>query len=181
MKELRRLPIVGVMGSGTHTYDDLAVPLGRLLATLGVHLLTGGGRGVMESVTQSFVATSPRRGLAIGILPADSEDAPDRARPGYPNPHVEIAIQTHLPWSGERGTTPLSRNHINILTSSVMVVLPGGPGTATEAELAVRYQRPAIAYGVTDANSHPIPDVIPRVALLAEVERFVRGALEGAH
>ena len=33
---------------------ELAEPLGRMLAAIGVHLLTGGGRGVMESVSRAF-------------------------------------------------------------------------------------------------------------------------------
>jgi predicted Rossmann-fold nucleotide-binding protein len=40
----------------------------------------------------------------------------------------------------------MSRNHINILTSSVVVLLPGGVGTAGEARLAVRYGRSAVAF-----------------------------------
>ena len=84
------LPIVGVMGSGSEAHEELAVPLGRLLAELGCHLLTGGGGGVMAAVGAAFVAVEPRVGRSIGVLPG-----PD-ARPGYPNPSVEIAIRTHL-------------------------------------------------------------------------------------
>ena len=38
-----------------------------------------------------------------------------------------------------------SRNHINILTSDLVILLPGGEGTASEAELAVRYNKSVIA------------------------------------
>jgi len=100
---ISRLPIAGVMGSGTQEHADLAVPLGRWLASLEVHLLTGGGCGVMESVSRAFHEVQGRRGLVIGILPAASEENAAMAPPGYPNPWVEIAIRTHLPWSGSVG------------------------------------------------------------------------------
>jgi predicted Rossmann-fold nucleotide-binding protein len=46
---------VGVMGSGTHEHDALGREIGQLLARLGVNLLTGGGPGVMTSVSRAFV------------------------------------------------------------------------------------------------------------------------------
>jgi uncharacterized protein (TIGR00725 family) len=165
------------MGSGTHEHADLTVPLGRWLAALEVHLVTGGGRGVMESVSRAFYEVQGRRGLVIGILPAASEDAAAAPPPGYPNPWVEIAIHTHLPWSGERGQTPLSRNHINVLTSDVMVILPGGPGTASEASLAVKYGCPAIAFALA-GDEMQVP-AVPATNDFQEVQRFVRQTLFG--
>jgi uncharacterized protein (TIGR00725 family) len=161
------------MGSGSQEHPDLAIPLGRWLASMNVHLLTGGGRGVMESVSRAFYEVPGRQGLVIGILPAASEE--DAAKPpsGYPNPWVEIAIHTHLPWSGERGQTPLSRNHINVLSSNVMVVLPGGPGTASEAALAVKYGCPAIAYFSNVHEIQGLPDSIPRSKSLSKIQEFI--------
>ena len=66
---VNRLKIVGVMGSGEERHEDLSVPLGRRLALLGVNLLTGGGKGVMEAVSEGFVAVKERGGLSIGVLP----------------------------------------------------------------------------------------------------------------
>ena len=53
---------------------------------------------------------------------------------------------THLHMSGHSGTDPMSRNHINVLSSNVLVALPGGAGTASEVSLALRYGRPVVAY-----------------------------------
>lgn len=47
-----------------------SVALGTYLATTGCHLLTGGGRGVMEMVSRSFVEVEERRGMVIGVTPA---------------------------------------------------------------------------------------------------------------
>lgn len=138
-------PIVGVMGSGRNDGLPLAAELGRFLAGYRIHLLTGGGAGTMASVSRAFYETPARCGLVVGILPCVSEDAPTVSKPGYPNPWVELAVKTHLPYSGERGCDPLSRNHINILTADMIVALPGGAGTASELSLAKRYKRPLIA------------------------------------
>ena len=143
---MKRLPIVGVMGSGRESYSDQAARLGRWLAKQDVHLLTGGGGGVMGAVSRAFYETPIRTGLVIGIVPGDPCRAGLRGREGYPNPWVEIPIFTHLALSGARGTEPMSRNHINVLSSDVLIALPGGPGTASEVELAVRYERPIVAY-----------------------------------
>ncbi len=86
---MRRRPIVGVMGSGSDEQTDLAEPLGHLLARLQVHLLTGGGRGVMNAVSRAFARTPDRDGSVIGIIPC-REDDPRSPRSGYPNEWVEI-------------------------------------------------------------------------------------------
>lgn len=153
------------MGSGTDPHEALAAPLGRWIAERGHHLLTGGGGGVMEAVSAAFVATRPRAGVCIGILPG-----PD-ARPGYPNASVEIPIRTHLPLTGAMGTDARSRNHVNVLTSDVIVALPGGEGTRSEVQLALRYGRAAVLYGPRDAFwEWP---AAPRAETLEEVARFV--------
>ena len=120
--------------------------------------------------------TPGRRGLVIGVLPSVGS-ASSRPKPGYPNPWVEIPIRTHLPFIGERGTDPLSRNHINLLSSDVVIFLPGAAGTASEAELAVSYQIPAVAYL---ASRGEIPDLaadIPDTSSFEELQRIVRAAL----
>src|SRR5919109_270030 len=62
-------PIAAVIGSG-RTADPCCAEIGRLIATLGFDLLTGGGRGVMEAVSRAFYETSPRSGLVVGVIPA---------------------------------------------------------------------------------------------------------------
>ncbi|MEW5802568.1 MAG: molybdenum cofactor carrier protein [bacterium] len=69
-----------------------------------------------------------------------------RVKPGYPNEWVEIPIITHLPLSGTQGKRALSRNHINVLTSRIIVALPGGPGTISEIELALEYRKPLLIF-----------------------------------
>ena len=173
-----RLPVVGVLGSGTEAYEERAARLGRWLAGEGVHLLTGGGGGVMSAVAQAFQAARTRGGgIVIGIVPA-APDANGRSAPaGYPNRWVDVAVYTHLPLRGERGGDLASRNHINVLSSDVIIALPGGAGTASEVRLAVRYAVPVAAY-VDDRTSIPgLSHAVPVVADFAEVRAFVRSHL----
>ncbi len=173
-----RRPIVGVMGSGVDPFDSRAAGLGSLLADLGVHLLTGGGAGVMASVSRAFFETPGRRGSVIGILPCAPDDLLCRTRAGYPNEWVEIPIATHLPLSGPHGMESLSRNHINVLSSDVVIALPGGPGTASEVALAVKYRRPVAAY-LEDRSELPgLPETVTVTITLEEVESFLRDRLD---
>jgi uncharacterized protein (TIGR00725 family) len=164
---------VGVMGSGTDEHDALGRDIGELLAHVGVNLLTGGGRGVMTSVSRAFVQTSRKRGICIGIIPCFSESERSRPKDGYPNEFVELPIYTHLPHSGPRGKEDLSRNHINILSSVAVIALPGEQGTVTEVSLAVDYRRPVIAYSPQKHLVEHFSKAVPRATTLREVEEFL--------
>ena len=100
----------------------------------------------MSAVTEAFTAVEDREGRALAVVPALRDHPSVAPLPGYPNRWVEIPIFTHLDRGGPAGDEPMSRNHINVLTSTVVVLLPGGTGTASEARLALRYRRPCIAY-----------------------------------
>jgi uncharacterized protein (TIGR00725 family) len=175
--DVKRLPVVGVMGSGTRSYAERAVPLGRWLAQTGVHLLTGGGGGVMETVSRGFHEVSERIGYVIGILPGGDIQALYGSKPGYPNRWVEIAIRTHLPFSGQQGTDTLSRNHINVLSADVVVALPGGLGTSSEVVLGMHYHKPVIAWLDHPEEIPDLPACVPIVPTLAQVQSFVGSEL----
>ena len=177
MTKQDRLPIVGVMGSGTRGWEQRASALGAWLAARGVHLLTGGGGGVMRSVSRAFHEVPDRRGKVLGILPGNGEDAPATLPNGYPNPWVEIPIRTHLPYSGKRGTDPLSRNHVNVLTSNAIVALPGSNGTLSEVRLALRYERPVVAWVTEPEELVGLPAEVPRAGDLAAVRAFLEDFL----
>jgi uncharacterized protein (TIGR00725 family) len=172
-----RRRVVGVLGSGREEHRELAVPLGRWLAGAGVHLLTGAGGGVMGAVSESFAAVSPRAGAVIGIVPGLADARGHEAPSGYPNPWTEIAIFTHLPLRGSRGTEPLSRNHVNVLSSDVLVALPGGAGTASEIALALRYGKPIVAWVAGAATTPDLPAEVPRRQDLEGVTAFIRAHL----
>ncbi len=165
---------MGVLGSGSQAHEGRAAEIGRWLAGEGFHLLTGGGSGVMAAVSRAFYEVESRSGLVIGILPGVEGNAYARRSPeGYPNKWVEIPIYTHLPTRGDRGEEDRSRNHINVLSSNLLIALPGGPGTASEVRLALRYRRPLIAY-LGDRGEIPgLPAETPVEFTFEAVRRFV--------
>ncbi len=175
MQVARRLPIVGVMGSGVEEHGDRAEPLGRWLARQPAHLLTGGGGGVMIAVSRAFAGEPGRRGLSLGILPSGADGA--GPPPGYPNAWIEVPITTHLDRTGSAGADPRSRNPINILTSTVIVALPGGAGTASEVRLAVRYGRPVIGYLRSRDEIPDLPSEVRVTSDFADVQAFVTAGL----
>ena len=174
---MKRLPVIGVMGSGSRRYEDRASRIGAWIAGSGYHLLTGGGAGVMDAVTEAFVSVSPRAGLALGILPADVESSGGRPPSGYPNPWVELVIQTHLSERGTRGDGKFSRNHVNVLSSDVIIIFPGSSGTASEARLAVLYERPCVAYLISDDQMPMLPASIPVESSFEAIAGFVQNVL----
>lgn len=191
----QRRRIVGVMGSGVSSHPDLARPVGRLVATLGCHLLTGGGSGVMEEVSRAFVEAPVREGLCLGIIMGrcqpDGPGAAETYTPAEVNAFVEIPVFTHLPLSGRRGTEPLSRNHINVLTADVLIALPGGAGTRSEVMLRQRYGRPVILFlgsetidGATAEDLHARfgEQGLLRIARSTdELERLIRETFDPPH
>jgi predicted Rossmann-fold nucleotide-binding protein len=176
----RRRRVVAVIGSG-RSADAHCAELGRMIASLGVDLLTGGGRGVMEAASRAFFETAPRRGVVIGVVPgyvAGLEDLEERSsrdigydlQTGYPNNWVEVAIYTHLPDSGPDGTSASSRNHINVLSADAIVALPGREGTEAEMWLATRYGVPIVAYG---DHGGGVPHGIQHAPSIAAVRDFL--------
>lgn len=124
---IRRL-IVGVMGGGEGASPEAcraAYRLGRLIAGEGWILLNGGRpAGVMEA---SAKGARENGGLTVGILP----DRDSRLASEY----IDIPIVTGL---GD------GRNYVNVLTSDVVVALPGEAGTVSEIALALKNRKTVI-------------------------------------
>jgi predicted Rossmann-fold nucleotide-binding protein len=127
----------------------------------------------MGAVSRAFAEVPDRRGSVLGIVPAAGPDTPTVPKPGYPNEWVEIPIYTHLHLSGRHGEEPLSRNHLVVLTSAVIIALPGGPGTASELRLALKYGRPVIAYLKWCGEIEGMPDGVRVEPDLEQVKEFV--------
>lgn len=174
--ETRRRPIIGVMGSGSQEHAELATPLGIWIAEQGCHLLTGGGGGVMSTAARAFTSVAGRQGLSFGVLPCRPDD-PGATPEGYPNPWIEIPIRTHLAARGANGGDPRSRNHVNVLTADVLVVLPGGAGTATELMLAVNYGRPVAVFREALADRAIAPAGCAVVEDVAEATKWITDTL----
>jgi len=153
--------ILGVMASGDDAlaskHESLAEEVGTAIAELGYHLLTGGGGGLMKVVGQAFLDKkrdirdqNRSVGKLISILRAkklpEKKDGKRTWEANADNGLGEIVIRTHLPLSGNKGSDPLSRNHINALTADSVVILPGGSGTLSELQLAWEYGKDIIIF-----------------------------------
>ncbi len=170
---MKRLPIIGVVGSHAEAHEELSTPLGQFIAQHGCHLLTGGGGGVMSAVAKSFVKTEPRQGMCIGIVPI--EDRTElKTLEHYSNPYIEIPIITQLSDKAKRdNTNAMALNAVNVLTSDVVVVLPGLHGTKTETSLALFYDKPVILFGHSeDFDTFPTEPVLAET--LEEIEHFMK-------
>ncbi len=160
------------MGSHADAHADRARQVGQWVARQGYHLLTGAGGGVMAAVSEAFAAVPDRPGLALGVVPS-LPGRPGTPLPGYPNPWVELPIRAQLDSGGPAGDEPGSRNHVNVLTSTVVILLPGGTGTASEARLALRYGRPCVAYLRSAAEIPELPHGIPIEVDFGRVAAYV--------
>lgn len=174
MTVVTRLPIVGMIGSGSEAHEERAAALGSWLATQAVHLVTGAGQGVMATVSRAFAETLIRTGLVLGIVPSVAENRPEVPKPGYPHAWVEVPIFTHLHLSDRQGGQLPSRNHVVVFTAAVIVALPGSADTASEVRLALRYGRPLIAYLKYPDEIAELPDEVKWTPDLNEVKAFVR-------
>jgi len=105
---------------------ESAYHLGALIAKEGWILLNGGrASGIMEA---SARGAKENGGLTIGILPGT--DA------GWASEYIDIPILTGI---------GLARNYINVLTSKVIVALPGRTGTISEIALALNIGKKVIS------------------------------------
>jgi len=108
--------------------EESARELGRRIAEHGWVLLNGGrNAGVMAASAEGAARAG---GLVVGILP--DRDATAAC------PDLAIAVVTGM---GD------ARNVINVLSSDVVIVCPGGAGTLSEVSLALKNAKPVILLG----------------------------------
>jgi len=107
--------VVGVHACGAKV-EQIAIKLGELLAKVGVILVTGGLKGVMEAVSRG---AKNGGGLTVGILPSEDKNAA--------NPYIDIPIPTGLGYT---------RNTIVAGCADAVIALPGEYGTLSEIAFA---------------------------------------------
>lgn len=118
--------------------EERAERLGAAIAERGWVLLNGGrDAGVMQA---SARGAREAGGLVVGVLPGTGQTDAGVAE------HVEVAVFTGM---GE------ARNQVNVLSSDVAVLLPGGSGTLSEAALAVKTGTPLVLLNWPDEDATP--------------------------
>lgn len=122
--------IIGVMGGAQFINpedEEYSYQIGALIAREGWVLLNGGrSAGVMEA---SARGAKDNGGVTVGILPVDDPD--------WASHYIDIPIVTGM---------GMARNVINILSSDLIVALPGSAGTISEIALALKYGKEVILF-----------------------------------
>jgi uncharacterized protein (TIGR00725 family) len=155
-----RRPVIGVMGGGRAAPSvlDLSVELGRAIASAGWVLLNGGrNAGVMAA---SARGAREAGGLVLGILPGSTREGA--------SPDLTVAVVTGM---GD------ARNAVNVLSSDVVVALPGGAGTLSEVALATKARKPLILLGWEAHRLPELPDVFHASTVketLTEIRRSLK-------
>ncbi|KUK54967.1 MAG: Rossmann fold nucleotide-binding protein [Atribacteria bacterium 34_128] len=128
--------IIGVMGGSQFISPEdekYAYQIGAMIAQEGWILLNGGrASGVMEA---SARGAKDYGGMTIGILPTDE--------PHWASQYIDIPIVTGM---------GMARNVINILSSDIIVALPGKAGTISEIALALNYGKEVILFRFDAGN-----------------------------
>lgn len=132
--------IIGVMGGSKFISpedEEYAYQVGALIAREGWVLLNGGrSSGVMEASAKGAIENG---GLTIGILPTIDVR--------WASEYIDIPIVTGMGFA---------RNLVNVLTSTLIVALPGRAGTISEIALALNYDKEVILFRF-DAGSWTKP------------------------
>lgn len=122
--------IIGVMGGAQFVNQEdeqYAYQIGAMIAQEGCILLNGGrASGVMQA---SAKGAKENGGITLGILPVND--------PQWASQYIDIPIVTGM---------GLARNVINVLSSDLIVALPGRAGTISEIALALNYGKEVILF-----------------------------------
>lgn len=172
---IERKPIIGVMGSHERAWEELSEPVGRMIADHDYRLLTGAGGGVMTAVAKAFCEAPDRQGVSLGIIPTFEYEGGFVPREEYPNPYIEVPIFVPLDKKATGDKNPYSRNHVNVMTSNALVILPGDHGTRNEVSLALQYKKPMVLFG-PEAAFEKFPQQPMRTEDINEVREFLEAA-----
>jgi len=122
--------IIGVMGGAqfvTNDEEKYAYQIGKMIALEGWVLLNGGrSSGVMEATAKG---ARENGGITVGVLPTENASSASQ--------YIDIPIITGM---------GLARNVINILSSDIVIALPGRAGTISEIALALNHGKQVVLF-----------------------------------
>lgn len=113
--------IIGNSQATSHQME-VAEAAGRILATHGHTVVTGGRTGVMEAAAKGAREAG---GIAVGILPTEDNSSS--------NSYNTVVIPTGMGYT---------RNALNILAAQAVICIGGMVGTMNEMGFAWMWQRP---------------------------------------
>ncbi len=120
------VPIIAVIGGRQSSEKHLAwaEELGRLIASRGAILITGGLTGIMEAASKGARDSG---GLVVGVLPTEDISSA--------NPYVTVPIATGL---------GIGRNIIIARTAHALIAVGGQFGTLSEIAFGLQLGKPVI-------------------------------------
>lgn len=121
-----RKPQATVIGDSAPSSEAYAAAeqVGKILAALGITVVTGGRGGIMEAACKGALSAG---GLTVGILPSDEFSEA--------NQYCAIVIPTGLSHA---------RNAITALAGDFVIVIGGGAGTLSEISFAWIHNKPIL-------------------------------------
>ena len=156
----KKKALIGVIGAGkcSKKIFTLAEEVGKEIARAGAILVCGGLGGVMEGASKG---AKEAKGITVGVLPGESkEDA---------NPYVDIPIVTGM---GD------ARNLVVILSSDVVIALPGKYGTLSELGFAVKLEKPIVGISTWDISEKIIKTKNPEDAVKTALDLVEKKTME---
>ena len=141
----RLIAAIAGRNASSARYDEAtanaAHSAGRIAATLGLTVLTGGLSGVMERAAEGAKSVG---GTTIGIVPSSRhEDG---------NPFLDYILPSGI---------GIARNYLLANACDFLVALPGGTGTLEEICFALDVRRPVLSWGsweIDGVQTIPFPD-----------------------
>lgn len=120
------IAVIGGREAGAEALHE-AEEAGRLIASSGAILITGGLGGVMEAASRGAKGAG---GLTVGILPSDETDSA--------NPYIDVPVATGF---------GIGRNVIIARTADALVAVGGQYGTLSEIAYALQLGKPVAGIG----------------------------------
>jgi uncharacterized protein (TIGR00725 family) len=152
---------VAVIGSGSCEQDselaELAQEVGRLIASAGAVLVSGGLGGVMEAASRGAAEAG---GTVIGIVPSDSIE--------HANPHCTHVIATGIGHA---------RNLAVVASGGVVIAIGGEWGTLSEIGFARRLGREVVTLRSWEARGEGAMAQMPGVSAAESAKQAAAAAL----
>lgn len=167
--------IIGVMGGGQFVNPEdekYAYQIGAMAAQEGCILLNGGrDSGVMEA---SAKGAKDHGGITVGIIPGEN--------PEWASQYIDIPIITGM---------GMARNVINILSSDLIIALPGKAGTISEIAMALKNGKEIVLFRfdvgnwiksyLEEGKIHQFDQLEQLRSLIVEKIKIVNTAKRGIH
>ncbi len=136
-----RIAVIGQSGEISEKVKEIAIEVGKEIASKQAILLTGGRDGVMEAVSMGAKSNG---GLVVGILPGDDKIVA--------NDYIDIPITTGLSFD--------YRSLILVHSADAIIMISGGNGTLGELSAAYMNNKPIVVIETTGGWATRVKEIV---------------------